>query len=53
MDAQARIKELESVLAKLEKWFDTDQEVLDRMSMDEIADHARQHGMIRAALRMS
>jgi hypothetical protein len=48
---KARVTELESVLAKLEKWFDTDQEILDRMSMAEIADHARQAGMIAAALK--
>jgi len=49
-NAAARIAELEAVLRKLEAWFDTDQEILDAMSMDEIADHARQHGMIKAAL---
>ena len=41
MEKDARIAELENVLRKLEKWFDTDQEVLESMSMAEIADHAR------------
>jgi len=35
------------VLKRLERWFDTDAEVLDAMSHDERADHERQHKAIR------
>lgn len=37
-------------LVKLERWFDTDPEILAAMSADERADHERQHAMIRAAI---
>ena len=45
-----RIIELESVLKKLEYWFDADQEVLDAMTPDERADNMRQLNLIREAL---
>ena len=38
-------------LVALEKWFDTDQDVLDRLRPDELADHARQHGAIIECLK--
>lgn len=37
-------------LVSLDRWFDTDAEILDRMSEDERADHQRQHRMIRDAI---
>ena len=45
-----RIVELERVLHSVAYWFDTDQEVLDRMSDSERADHIRQHKMVLEAL---
>ena len=47
---QARIKELESTLRKLEQWFDTDQEILDVMGNNEKADHMRKLKLIRDTL---
>ncbi len=44
----ARLRE---ALKKLEYWFDADQEVLDAMTADELADHNRQVEVIRAALK--
>ena len=38
-------------LVALEKWFDTDQKVLDAMTRDERADHDRQHGAIIECLK--
>ena len=46
-----RIKELEQLLYKLACWFDTDQEVLEAMSKDELANHLRLQKMIVEALR--
>lgn len=37
-------------LERIEKWFDTDVEILDAMSPDERADHERQHQMIRDSI---
>ena len=48
---QARIDELEGVLLRLEYWFDTDDEILEEMDIDELEDHKRQHGCILAALK--
>ena len=45
-----RINELERVLHKIAGWFDTDQEVLDAMSVEERNDHIRQHKMLLDAL---
>jgi hypothetical protein len=42
----ARVVELENVLHKLAYWFDTDQEILDKMTAAERDDHIRQHKMI-------
>lgn len=44
------IVSLTNSLLWLERWFDTDKEILDAMSGDERADHARQHERIKAAL---
>lgn len=38
-------------LVALEKWFDTDDEVIASMSRDERADHDRQHGAIVECLK--
>lgn len=38
-------------LVALEKWFDTDDEVIASMSGDELADHMRQHGAIIECLK--
>lgn len=46
----AAAPELLATLEGLERWFDTDQEILDAMSPDERADHERQFGKIRAAI---
>ncbi len=48
--ANARISELERALGALKYWFDTDPDVLDAMSTDELADHNRQAALIEAAL---
>ena len=53
LKAKARISDLEAVLRKLEYWFDVDDDVLDTMMPDEIADNVRQLTMIRAALRQT
>ena len=39
-----------AVLCKLERWFDTDEEIIAAMGDDERADHVRQLAMIRAAI---
>lgn len=44
------IVSLTNSLLWLERWFDADKEILDAMSGDERADHARQHERIKAAL---
>ena len=44
------ILSLTNCLLWLERWFDTDKEILDAMSGDERADHARQHERIKMAL---
>ena len=49
-EAQARIKELEATLRKLQQWFDTDQEILDVMGNNEKADHMRKLKLIRDTL---
>jgi len=36
-----------AVLKRLDRWFDTDAEILDAMAHDERADHERQHKAIR------
>ena len=41
-----RINQLENVIHKIAYWFDTDQEVLDTMSVAERNDHIRQHKML-------
>ena len=52
LEAQAaEIERLREALKKLEYWFDADQEVLDAMTADELADHNRQVEVIRAALK--
>ena len=48
--ANGRIAELERALGALDYWFDTDPDVLDAMSADELADHTRQAALIEAAL---
>ena len=48
--ANGRIAELERALGALKYWFDTDPEVLDAMSADELADHTRQAALIEAVL---
>lgn len=45
-----RIMELEGVLYRLAYWFDTDQEILDAMSKDELAGHLRLQKMINEVL---
>lgn len=44
------ILSLTDCLVRLEKWFDTDKEILDAMSCDERTSHVRQHERIKAAL---
>lgn len=46
----AAAPEMLLVLQRLERWFDTDQEILDAMGADELADHNRQLAAIRAAI---
>ena len=46
----AMVGELVATLAALEKWFDTDPEILAAMPADERADNARQLAKIRAIL---
>ncbi len=45
-----RINQLENVIHKIAYWFDTDQEVLDTMSVAERNDHIRQHKMLLDAI---
>jgi hypothetical protein len=45
-----RINQLENVIHKISYWFDTDQEVLDTMSVAERNDHIRQHKMLLDAI---
>lgn len=49
-EAADRIEALETVLNKLEYWFDTDQEILNAMTPDERTDHMRQLNLIRDTL---
>jgi len=39
-----------TALGQLDKWFDTDDEIIAAMSHDERVDHIHQHETIRAAL---
>ena len=45
-----RITQLENVIHKIAYWFDTDQEVLDNMTVAERNDHIRQHKMLLDAI---
>jgi hypothetical protein len=45
-----RINHLENVIHKIAYWFNTDQEVLDTMSVAERNDHIRQHKMLLDAI---
>lgn len=45
-----RYRSMVKVLEVLERWFDTDQEVLDAMDKDTLADHLRKLEMIRVEL---
>jgi hypothetical protein len=45
-----RINELEKVIHKIAYWFDTDQEVLDTMTVTDRNDHIRQHKMLLDAI---
>ena len=49
-DLAAEVLRLRGALKKLDYWFDTDPAILDKMTPAELADHKRQHGIIRAAL---
>ena len=39
-------------LREIEGWFDTDPEIIERMSPDERADHMRQHQKIKTAIKL-
>lgn len=39
-------------LREIEGWFDTDPEIIERMSHDERADHMRQHEKIKTAIKL-
>ena len=43
---EAKIAKANSTLRKLEDWFDPDEDVLARMSPDELTDHCRQAKLI-------
>jgi hypothetical protein len=45
-----RIEQLEATLHKLAYWLDTDQEILDNMTVAERDDHIRTHKLALAAL---
>ena len=47
---RAARKALYQALYQLDYWFDTDPEILDAMSRDELAAHDRLRGLIRDAL---
>lgn len=49
-NAIAAIPEMYATLIALEKWFDTDQEILDALPEAERTDNARQLAKIRAAI---
>jgi hypothetical protein len=44
------ILSLTNCLLWLERWFDTDKEILNAMDATTLADHVRQHERIKAAL---
>jgi hypothetical protein len=48
--ALERIEQLEATLHKLAYWLDTDQEILDNMTVAERDDHIRTHKLALAAL---
>ncbi len=48
--AIAAVPEMLATLVALEKWFDTDQEILDALPEAERADNARQLAKIRTAI---
>lgn len=49
-EAADTITDLLAALEGLERWFDTDEEILSAMDADTLADHKRQHSKIRAAI---
>lgn len=49
-DALATLRAARKALYQLDYWFDTDPEILDAMSRDELAAHDRLRGLIRDAL---
>jgi hypothetical protein len=51
--ADEKFAPLLETMKKLERWFDTDTEIVDEMSEDERADHLRQLAMIRQAIKVA
>ena len=49
-DVVSMARHMLEVLVALECWFDTDQEILDEMDADTLADHNRQLSLIRSAI---
>lgn len=49
-EAADTITDLLAVLVSLERWFDTDDDILAAMDADTLADHKRQHSKISAAI---
>ncbi|MHA7852223.1 hypothetical protein [Roseovarius sp.] len=45
-----QVRTARKALQRLDYWFDTDAEILDAMSRDELAGHDRLRGLIRDAL---
>ena len=57
LTAEARMEQLECMRAEslaalrtLERWFDTDQEIIDNMSQDEASNHKKLHNMLKATI---
>ena len=51
--ALKRIDTLEQAIEKVLDWFDTDQSILDDMTVNELADHTRQISRLLNALKGS
>jgi hypothetical protein len=51
--ALKRIDTLEQAIEKVLDWFDTDQSILDDMTVNELADHTRQISRLLSSLKGS
>jgi len=48
--ALTQLRTARKAFYQIDYWFDTDAEILDAMSRDELADHDRMRGIIKEAL---